>query len=417
MRKRERMSEKPENDKPNLTDYLYVLVKWRKFLIINMLIILAIATLIAFLIPKEYKAVTSVMIPQNNSSGLGGLSSLVSNASGSGGSSIASIGASLLGVSNTSQDVLLGILNSRTTATDVIKKFDLMKYYDIADSNMDKAIKAFSGDVSFDPDEYGMIEISVINKSPKESANIANYLVSLLDSINIELNIQQARNNRIFVEKRYIQNVHDLKGAEDSLYVFQKQYGVVDVPDQLQASVKAAAEIEAQLTQSELAAHFIKQQVGNSSPLYKSVESQVNVLKNKVDNLKYSDKLSSPSNILFPFKELPSISMKYMRYYAELQLQQAIMQIVLPMYEQAKVEEQKSIPTIQVLDKAVPPELKYSPKRAFIILGIGFLFFFIFIFFVYRGENAVNRQTFSNPLEKTETNLYNKLIKFYRLKF
>lgn len=411
------MSEKPENAKPKLTDYLYILVKWRKFLIINMVIILALATLLAFLIPKEYKAVATVMIPQSNSSGLGGLSSLVSNASGSGGSSIASIGASLLGVSNTSQDVLLGILNSRTTATDVIKKFDLMEYYGIKDSNMDKAIKAFSGDVSFDPDEYGMIEISVINESPKESAHIANYLVSLLDSINIELNIQQARNNRIFVEKRYLQNVRDLKRAEDSLYNFQKKYGVVDVPDQLQASVKAAAEIEAKLTESELTAHFVKQQVGNNSPLYKNVENQVNILKNKVEDLKYSNKLSSPSNVLFPFKELPSISMKYMRYYAELQLQQTIMQIVLPMYEQAKVEEQKSIPTIQVLDKAVPPELKYSPKKAFIILGIGFLFFFIFVFFVYRGESAINRQSFTNPLEKTETKLYSRVVKFYRLKF
>lgn len=411
------MSEKPENAKPKLTDYLYILVKWRKFLIINMVIILALATLLAFLIPKEYKAVATVMIPQSNSSGLGGLSSLVSNASGSGGSSIASIGASLLGVSNTSQDVLLGILNSRTTATDVIKKFDLMEYYGIKDSNMDKAIKAFSGDVSFDPDEYGMIEINVINESPKESAHIANYLVSLLDSINIELNIQQARNNRIFVEKRYLQNVRDLKRAEDSLYNFQKKYGVVDVPDQLQASVKAAAEIEAKLTESELTAHFVKQQVGNNSPLYKNVENQVNILKNKVEDLKYSNKLSSPSNVLFPFKELPSISMKYMRYYAELQLQQTIMQIVLPMYEQAKVEEQKSIPTIQVLDKAVPPELKYSPKKAFIILGIGFLFFFIFVFFVYRGESAINRQSFTNPLEKTETKLYSRVVKFYRLKF
>ncbi len=44
----------------------------------------------------------------------------------------------------------------------------------------------------------------------------------------------------------------------------------------------------------------------------------------------------------------------------------------MPMYEQAKVEEQKSIPTIMVIDKAVPPELKYSPKRSVIILGFSF---------------------------------------------
>ena len=81
-----------------------------------------------------------------------------------------------------------------------------------------------------------------------------------------------------------------------------------------------------------------------------------------MQELKNSPNLGSSSNILFAFKDMPNIAMQYLRTYREVEIQQSILEIVMPMYEQAKVEEQKSIPTIMVMDKAVSPELKYSPK-------------------------------------------------------
>ncbi|MEO8398346.1 MAG: hypothetical protein ABI550_00885 [Ignavibacteriaceae bacterium] len=391
------------------SDYIYVLYKWKKFLFINLFIIVAIATLIAFLIPKQYKATATVMIPPENSLGLGGLAGLVS-----GKSSAASLGSKLLGIGNTSEDMLLGILNSRTTLTNVINNFHLIRYYDIDDNNMDKAIKAFKGDVSFGSNEYGMVDIIVINKDPKKSAQIANYLVTILDSINIKFNIEQASNNRRFIEKRYFQNLDDLKKAEDSLYRFQKRYGIVAVPEQLEVSVKAAAEIEAQLAKKEVEAYFIKQQFGENSPHYKGVISEYNLLRDKVLELKNSSKMSSTSNILFPFKEMPDISIKYLRYYRELETQQTILEVVLPLYEQAKVEEQKSIPTIMVLDEAVPPQLKDSPKKTFIILLFFFGGLFLMIPIILAGEK-ITYVSSSNILEEKTHKFFISIKRLYRI--
>lgn len=405
------MDEKQKKE-AKFSDYLYILYKWRKFLIINMIIVIAIATIIAFLIPKQYKATATIMIPQSSNQGIGGLSGLIG-----GNSPIASIGAGLLGLSGTSEDILLGILNSRTSLTSAINKFNLMKYYELDDKNMDKALKAFSDDVSFDPNEYGMIDISVVNKSPERSAKIANYFVEIVDSLNIKLNIEQAKNNRIFVEKRYKQNVKDLKSAEDSLYKFQKKYGIVAVPEQIEVSIKAAAEIEAQLIQKQIAAEVVKERFGENSLQYKTLLNEVSLLRDKVNEMKRSSNLTSVSNILFPFKELPDISIKYLRYFRELEIQQKIMEVILPLYEQAKVEEQKSIPTIQVLDKAVPPELKYKPKKSVIILGVFFLSLFIFIPFIFVGEKSLSiEEGDKNPLQIKEAKFFKKIIKIYRIK-
>jgi len=397
--------------KARMSDYLFILFKWRRFILIFLLLITGLGLALSFVINNKYKATAVVMIPPENSMGLGGLASLVS-----GKSSATSIGSKLLGIGgNSSEDMLLGILNSRSTLTNVIRKFNLISYYEIPDNNIDKCIKALVGDLMFGPNEYSMIEISVINEDPKTSADIANYFVTILDSINIRLNLEQATNSRKFIEKRYFQNLQDLRNAEDSLYKFQKKYGIVAVPEQLEVTIKAAAEIEAQLMRKEMESFFVLQSYGENSPQYQGIQSEVNLLKKKVEELKNSSNLSASSNILFPFKEMPNISIQYLRIFREVEIQQTILEVVLPLYEQAKVEEQKSMPTIMVLDKAVPPQLKDSPKRSFIILSVFFFTLFILIIAVFRGEKVLNTYIQNNPIDKIEYSFFRSISRLFKV--
>jgi len=394
--------------KPKFSDYLSILYKWKKLLIINLLIITVLATVYSFLIPEQFKATSVVMVSTTNQQNLGGLGSLLSG-------DILSMGSQLLGGTNPSFDLVFGILGSRTSLSTVIKKFNLMEYYGVDDNNMDKALKKFSGDVSFEPTENGLIEVSVINEDPKLSAEMANYFVQLADSMYIELNIEQARNNRVFIEKRYRKNISDLNAAEDSMYSFQKKYGIVAVPEQLEASVKAAAELEALYAQNEIAAEMYKQEYGEDSPMYRSAKIQVDILSKRIQELKDKSKLSYPSNILYPFSKLPDVAMNYFRAFREVEIQTKIMEFVLPMYEQALVEEQKSVPNLLVVDQAVPPQLKDSPKKAFIILAAFFLGLFIHLIFVYRGESAVNITVKRNLMEEKEANFFNWVKRIYKI--
>jgi len=405
------MAEETNKKQAKIGDYIYILYKWRKLLFINMFLIIVGATVYSFLIPEQFKATSIVMVSQSSSDSMSGLGSLIS------GGGIGAVGAQLFGMSSPSQDLFFEILGSRTALTDVISKFDLIDYYGISDSNIDKTLKSFSDDVIFEPTENGMIEISVINEEPKVSAEIANYFVHLADSINVELNIEQARNNRIFIEKRYKKNIEDLANAEDSMYRFQKKHGIFAVPEQLEVSVKAAAEIEAQLIQQELLVDMLKQQYGEVSPRYLEMKNQLDNLKFKVSELKNAKKLSYNSNVLFPFSEVPDLTINYYRIFRKIEIQTKIMEFVLPMYEQAKVEEQKSIPSLIVVDKAVPPQLKYSPKKAFIILFFAFFGFFFHLPFIFQGERLVNQESSLNVLELKLKKIYSKSVHFYRIKF
>jgi uncharacterized protein involved in exopolysaccharide biosynthesis len=80
---------------------------------------------------------------------------------------------------------------------------------------------------------------------------------------------------------------------------------------------------------------------------------------------------------LSPLSELPQQAKDYLRLERNIQIYASISQIILPLYEQAKYEEQKSIPVIQIIDPAIPPERKFFPPRTMVACCCAAAAFFI----------------------------------------
>jgi uncharacterized protein involved in exopolysaccharide biosynthesis len=74
----------------------------------------------------------------------------------------------------------------------------------------------------------------------------------------------------------------------------------------------------------------------------------------------------------------------------EAQVQEMLYELLIRELELAKIEEAKSMPTIQVLDNAVPPEQKFAPNRRMMVMkaGVGSLALAIFLALLleYRQE-------------------------------
>lgn len=390
-------------------EFLNIIYKWRKFIFINTIIIVAITVIISYIIPEEFKAKAVVTTPPENYSALSSLTGLMSS---KGGSNL--LGAKMFGLGGANTDFYYGILNSKTVLLEVANKFNLWDYYKVKKSDPDKLLKKFTKDITFEPNEFDFIEISVINKNPNVAAQMANYFVKLLDSLNIKYNNESARNNRIFIENRYFKNVEDLKIAEEKMHEFQKKYKVIVVPEQLELSFKMAAELEAQAIQQEIQTQILKQSLGENNPQYKVMEQQLKLLKEKIDKLKNDNQITD-SNVLLPFKNLPDVSIEYFRLYREIQIQTKIMEILLPMYEQAKVEENKAIPTIAIIDKATPPSQKYYPKRALFFLASLFLSLFTFLFFAVAFNNVLSPEKDEYEVQRKLRSIAQKIAAIYRV--
>ena len=405
------MSEIKEKKEITLTDYLSVLFKWKKFLIINLLVISIITIGLSFLIDKTYRATATVMIPPDNSMGLGGLGSLFS-----GSKSALSIGASVFGTASTSEDIILGLLNSRGILTKVISKYNLIDYYLVPEMSIDLTLKAFLDDLNFDTNEFGFIEVSVINKDPQISADIANTFIHLADSLNIKLNMEQAQRNRVFVEKRYFRNLDELKKAEENFMAFQIKFGVFDVPEQVKIAIQAFGTLEAEVIQKEILLAAFEESFSADSKQVIDMSNQIRTIKAKLNDM-YLSKDKNQKSILIVLKDAPELQIEYVRLFRELEIQNKILEYTFPMYEQAKVEEQKSMPTLLVVDNAIPPIEKYAPKKAFIVLFVFFLVLFTHIPLIYRMDDLYKRIELRNVIEIKEMKVYKKyVINLYKMK-
>ncbi|MEM4260457.1 MAG: GNVR domain-containing protein, partial [Candidatus Woesearchaeota archaeon] len=218
----------------------------------------------------------------------------------------------------------------------------------------------------------GVLYVGVYDKDKVLAKEMVEYLLEQLDKINIELNVLNAKNNREFIEKRYYLAKEDLTRAEDSLKSFQLIYGVA--PDlQIKAAAQSAFALEAELKAEEVKLDVLKKILSSDQPEVKTQEAKIISLKNKITEIKTSTDLSD----ILSLGNSPQIAMGFLRLQREVEIQTKILTFLLPIYEQAKIEEKRETPTITILDKPVIADRKAKPKRFTMVVIwtiLGFVF-------------------------------------------
>jgi tyrosine-protein kinase Etk/Wzc len=341
----------------SLMEFLTLVAKHRKFISRFVVLAVGVTTIVALLMPKWYKSSASVFPAEKADlfGALEGVSSLVKSFSP--GRALSSL------TGNTETDRYLAILKSGTVINSVIDKFDLVHVYDITSYPREKTAKELLTNVDFRVESEGNLTVTVYDKDPQRAADMANFFMEMLNKTNTELQVQNARGNRQFVGDRYGKNLADLAAAEDSLRAFQKRYGVIAMPEQTEASIKAAAEIAGQLASQEVQAGVLRRTQSKDHPSVMAAEIQIEELRNKLSQMNRGTGGSDAEmKVLVPFNKVPDLGIEYLRRYREVEIQYKILQFITPLYEQAKVEERRQTPSVVVLDRAAPAERKSKPK-------------------------------------------------------
>jgi len=230
---------------------------------------------------------------------------------------------------------------------------------------------------------------------------MANAFVFYLDSLNTKLNIQKAKNDRIFIEKRFIQNKLDLAKAEMELKQFQEKYGAVSLTEQTEAAIQGAAELQATIFATEVELGVKNQYLTPDHDDIVRTKNKLTELRKKLDEMKFGsiqakDGKKRNQELFIPFAEIPEVGLEYARLFREVEVQNKLFVFLIQQYEQAKIMEAKNIPTVQVLDQAVPPIRKAKPKRLFIMLGAGLVSLFLSLAFILLVEQIQRLKEFND---------------------
>ena len=366
-----------------ISDFIKIILEYRKKVIIFTLIgfVLSIVLFFFVLDPIFYSSGTVKTI--SSKLDLGGLIS-------SGIPDIGDLG-DIAGSSGVAKELALyeTIIGSRRCLEETIVKFNIMEENEY--KFMQDAVKDFRANVmEIKKDKVaGTLEIGIYDKNPQKAKEMSEFLIYQLNKINSELNIQNAKNNREFIEKRYDQAKIDLKRTEDTLEYFQNIYGIS--PDyQVQASLKANIELESEIKSEQIKLELLSKILSPDQPEIQTQMEKIKVLKEQLNTLETSPFEESNLNM----KGSPRIVLNFLRLKRDLEIQNKILTTLIPILEQSKIQEKKDTPSVLVIDNPALPEKKTKPKRVINILFFTFLFFLLSSsYFISKNRvyNYINR--------------------------
>ena len=389
------------NEEEGFVGSFFLFWKSRKFVFKNVIVVTICSIIISLLLPKWYASKAVVL-----SSGAGQFNFL---------SSISPIPVADFGLSTINEDInnFIAILQSRTVKEYMVKKFNLVDRYKQRD--IEFAIEAFEEKMELEVTEEGTLEITIIDKDPLIAKEMVTEVLFMLDQINQSIGMEAGKYNREFLENRININKKDLEKAELALKTFQEKTGIIDLVAQLSSTMQMSAQaynsifeaytaLYAKKIETETELAVAKTTLSNNNPTIMQLQKLLNEQTIQLEQLmiRLDEKLQyllsniSPAqidtipNIEFSvsFNTLPSLGLENARLIREVELQSTIQEILIPQFEQAKLEETKNIPTLQIIDKPKVALNKTKPKRSLIVIGATVMSFLMSLIFVYTDHRT-----------------------------
>lgn len=319
-----------------------------------------IAVVGSLFIPNEFRSSATVFTANTPAIGI----DMLSRSSNLGG-----LAGSLLRTRTGAFDRFLVLLESQTVNKNVIDHFDLINIYDVADSDFPliEAGKILQSKTNFEAFEEGYLLIEVWDEDPKRAKDMADFYVELVNNYNIELATMEATRFREYIEAKYNETKAQVDSLQKKTMDFQKKFGVIEFQSQAAEYMSAIAMNTALVMESEIKLKMIGDMTSEDNPLYQRQLKEVQILKESLDKL-YTN--ANPNDIILNYADLPEISTGYVRLLGEAEVLSELLKYLVPIYENARMEETKAIPGLVVVDAPTVAERKDRPKRSIIVIGV-----------------------------------------------
>jgi tyrosine-protein kinase Etk/Wzc len=308
-----------------------------RFLAVNVIVVTLAALVLSLLLPKWYQA-RAVLLPPSDEDMGSSLTSLLPRG----------FGAMRIPGTPSPGDLYVAELRSRTVGDQLVDRFHLIARYKVKDR--DKALKALADHSHFAVQDEGTISIQVEDRDPRVAADMANAYVEQLDRFNRETRTTAGKRTRQFIEKRLAVAKKDLADAEEALREYQQKHGVAALSPAARGEADVGAELMARKISLEVKLNVLRESLSESSEEVRRVREELAALNRQLGSM-------------------PKTGIEVMRLWRDVEVQEKVFELLTSQLEEARIQETRDTPTVQLLDAAVPPLHKSRPKRALIVLA------------------------------------------------
>jgi uncharacterized protein involved in exopolysaccharide biosynthesis len=323
---------------------------------------------------------------------LGGLSSVASLAGGS------------LGLKNPN-DLQVAMLKSRTVEDAMLDRFHLVELFRVkqrsdARTKLEKVVDIDSGT------KDGLIRLAVTDRDPRRAAEMANGYVEEFKRLSANLAVTEASQRRLFFEQQLAQAKDNLANAEEALKKTGQKTGLIQLDSQTRATIELVAELRGEIAAKEVQINGMRSFATGENPELQMAQQQLASLRSQEEKMGAASE--GASNALIPKGGMQEAGIEYIRKLRDVKYFETIFDLLARQYEIAKVDEARQGATVQVVDKAIVPDRRSSPKRTLIVLGAAVLGLFLGVVWAFTREGL--KRLSNNPAEHLRLELLKKSI-------
>ncbi len=290
------------------------------------------------------------------------------------------------------------IILSRSAAEYVVKKHSLKNYLNAKSiyEAAEKLLKKTTTEINKEGILFVSVDLSTglfpIFTSEKDSvkklaAVLSNSFIEALDIINKEKLASRAGRAREYIETQLIITKARMDSVEHALVDFQKKHKTISLPEQLTASIEAAAKLKSEIVKTEIELALLKPNLREDNRVIVQLNKKLNELNEQYQKME----ISNPDYFL-AFGSVPEVGRELADLLREVKIQNEVYMLLQQQYYKEKIQENRDIPTVEVLDEAIPPLKPVSPRLIVsTILGGIFSFLLIAALVLLKEKKSNNR--------------------------
>ncbi len=354
----------PATDPRNadLLDVLLLLARnWRLILIMSLVLCIASGAVSLLLKPK-FTALAVILPPQQQQSTASAMAGQLGMMAGMAGGGAANL-------FKNPGELYVGILESNAIADQLIDGFHLRSVYH-KKTLVDTRI-ALKNHTAIKAEKNGLISISVTDFDAQRASDLANGYVNELHKLNSTLAVTEAAQRRVFFEQELVSEKTALAAAENDLKSTQQKTGIIQVTGQAEAMIRSVAELRADISSREVELQSMKTYATDENPEAIRISREISSMREQLAKLENNQSTQQPGDISVPTGRVPEAALEYSRKLREVRYHETLYELLLKQYEAAQIDEAKSAPLVQVIDRATPPDKKSGPHRGLIAIGGG----------------------------------------------
>jgi capsule polysaccharide export protein KpsE/RkpR len=326
-----------------------------------------VGLLYAFLAPKWYRSVVTVM-PVKSQRG-GDLASIL-------GGEAAGLAAGFLDGAAGGADAVrvAAVLQSLAVTDAVIGKFDLRTRYE--EKYLETAREALWRHCDVKTlAKPQLVQLSCEDKDPEFVQQLLAYFAEYGNQVFRRVSVTSASEEVRFLERRVAELRQQADDAARRMREFQEQHKIVDLDTQAKAVVSALAALNTQRISKQLELDYQRTFSSRDEPSLRQLQSQIQVMQEQQRNLEDAPAGTSVQAApvrrgtgLFPSAlEVPKLRAEFENLYRDRRVTEATLVFALERFEAAKANEARDVSTFAVLDPPTLPTRKSRPKRLLIV--------------------------------------------------